>query len=112
MTTPAAANVPMHLGRYIVKSFSRGYFMGKVVAWNNPYYRVVFSDCDEEDYTEDELLEYMGAYNRLGAQEGLIAEQQPVDDDDHDVAVWWLRATDFLFQLVNAAEVLEAFGNQ
>jgi hypothetical protein len=111
--TQVASTCPVHLGRYIAKSFPQGCFIGKVVTWNNPYFLMVFSDWDEEDYTEKELLKYIADYIRLAAQEqlegGLIAEQQPVVDD---VAVKWLKARDSLLQLALASEYLEASGNQ
>ena len=106
MTTSVTSSCPKYLGRYIAKSFPQGLgcFIGKVVGWANPYYRVVFSDWDEEDYCEKELLKYMGAYNKLRAQESWFVEQLPVVDD---VAVKWLKARDSLYQLVEAAEYLE-----
>jgi hypothetical protein len=44
--TQVASTCPMHLGRYIVKSFPQGCFIGKAVAWNNPYFLMVLSDCE------------------------------------------------------------------
>ena len=94
-----------HLGKYIAKKFPRGCFIGKVVALNGPYYRVVYSDRDEEDFTERELPMLMAAYTSLGSRS--CAEQQPLADE---AAVTWLKAADSLDLLAEAAEQLEASG--
>ena len=109
-SVPRAASTHL-IGAYIAKRFPQGYFIGKVVAWIAPYYRVVFCDWDEEDYTEKGLLKHMAVYHRLelGGHEGWIAEQQPLVDD---VAGKWLKGRDNLLLLARAAEMLEASGNQ
>ena len=100
----------VHLGAYIIKTFPQGSFLGKVVAWSRPYYRVVFIDWDEEDYTASELRRHREFYNTLEAQgrpRALIAKQRQLV---HAVAVKWLMATEFLHRLVEDAEQLEASG--
>jgi len=67
--TKCEKNSKITIGMHVKKYFEgHGYFHGKIQSYGKEYYQIVYDDGDEEELTEDEVLE-------------IICN----DDDDHDV---------------------------
>lgn len=67
---------PSYIGRYIYKSFPPdGHFVGFVVSFKKPYYRVVYEDGDMEDMVRKEVLHFWVSDSNLSAQKKILCQR-------------------------------------
>lgn len=67
---------PSYIGRYIYKNFPLdGYFVGFVVSYKKPYYRVVYEDGDMEDMVRKEVLHHWVSDSNLSAQKKIMCQR-------------------------------------
>lgn len=67
---------PSYIGRYIYKSFPPdGHFVGYVVSFKRPYYRVVYEDGDMEDMIRKEVLHHWVSDSNLSAQKKILCQR-------------------------------------
>ena len=67
------------IGREVKKKFQHhGYFIGKVTAFDDPYYKIVYEDGDEEEMTTGSVLKYLVDLKNDNVKEGLRKKRKEV----------------------------------
>jgi hypothetical protein len=67
---------PSYIGRYLYKSFPPdGHFVGYVVSYKKPYYKVVYEDGDMEDMVRKEVLHFWVSASNLSAQKKILCQR-------------------------------------
>ena len=67
------------IGREIRKKFQHhGYFIGKVTAFDDPYYKIAYEDGDEEEITRGSVLKYLVDLKNDNVKEGLRKKRKEV----------------------------------
>ena len=52
--------VDKSIGREVRKKFqNHGYFIGKVISFDDPYYKILYSDGDMDEMTRGSVLKYL-----------------------------------------------------
>ena len=67
------------IGREVKKKFQHhGYFIGKVTAFDDPYYKIIYEDGDEEEMTRGYVLKYLVDLKNDNVKEGLRKKKREV----------------------------------
>ena len=67
------------IGREVKKKFQHhGYFIGKVTAFDDPYYKIIYEDGDEEEMTRGSVLKYLVDLKNDNVKEGLRKKRKEV----------------------------------
>ena len=67
------------IGREVRKKFqNHGYFIGKVTSFDDPYYKIIYSDRDEEEMTRSSVLKYLVDLENKNAKNGLRKRKEIV----------------------------------
>ena len=67
------------IGREVRKKFqNHGYFIGKVTSFDDPYYKIIYSDGDEEEMTRSSVLKYLVDLENKNAKNGLRKRKEVV----------------------------------
>jgi hypothetical protein len=57
--SPTKDTTETFIGETVAKQFQGEYYIGKVISYDKPYYKVRYEDDDEEEYTKAQLLKIM-----------------------------------------------------
>ena len=68
------------IGREVRKKFqNHGYFIWKVTSFDDPYYKIIYSDGDEEEMTRSSVLKYLvDLENKNAKKDGLRRRKEVV----------------------------------
>ena len=67
------------IGREVRKKFqNHGYFIGKVTSFDDPYYKIIYTDGDEEEMTRSSVLKYLVDLENKNAKNGLRRRKEVV----------------------------------
>ena len=67
------------IGREVRKKFqNHGYFIGKVTSFDDPYYKIIYADGDEEEMTRSSVLKYLVDLENKNAKNGLRKRKEVV----------------------------------
>ena len=67
------------IGREVRKKFqNHGYFIGKVTSFDDPYYKIIYTDGDEEEMTRSSVLKYLVDLENKNAKNGLRKRKEVV----------------------------------
>ena len=65
------------IGREIRKKFqNHGYYIGKVTSFDDPYYKIIYEDGDEEEMTRGYVLKYLVDLKNDNMKEGLRKKKE------------------------------------
>ena len=57
---------------------NHGYFIGKVTSFDDPYYKIIYSDGDQEEMTRSSVLKYLVDLENKNAKNGLRRRKEVV----------------------------------
>ena len=67
------------IGREVRKKFqNHGYFIGKVMSFDDPYYKIIYTDGDEEEMTRASVLKYLVDLKNNNVKVGLRKKKEVV----------------------------------
>ena len=67
------------IGREIRKKFqNHGYFIGKVMSFDDPYYKIIYTDGDQEEMTRASVLKYLVDLENTNAKVGLRKKKEVI----------------------------------
>ena len=67
------------LGREVRKKFqNHGYFIGKEMSFDDPYYKIIYTDGDEEEMTRASVLKYIVDLKNNNVKVGLRRRKEIV----------------------------------
>ena len=67
------------IGREVRKKFqNHGYFTGKVMSFDDPYYKIIYTDGDEEEMTRASVLKYLVDLKNNNVKVGLRKKKEVV----------------------------------